>query len=96
MQVRLLLAAALLLLAGACAHPAPSPGHDDRSGALPGRQAPANAGDPALAGLDMVAGGYARFPSQNFWIDGRPANFPGRWFAQESVDVFAEDRKSVV
>ena len=42
-----------------------------------------------FAGLDMVDGGYARFPSEEMWCEYRCANFPGRWRADAETELYA-------
>lgn len=92
MHVRLALAAALVLLVSACAQISRASGRDDQDAAA---QAQEHHTDPALAALDMVEGGYARFEQPSMGCNYRGClNFPGRWFADSETIVYAEPRIS--
>lgn len=92
MQVRLAWVASLVLLVSACAQMSSALGRDEGNAAQQTQEHPT---DSALAGLDIVEGGYARFERASLRCDYRGCdNFPGRWFADSETPVYAEPRIS--
>lgn len=91
MQVRVMFAAALLVLAAGCAQVNAALGRGENEATQHAQEI-----DPGLAGLDVVEGGYVRVEEETWGCDYKCYNFPGRWFSggDSEIPVYAAPRIS--